>query len=84
MYDATCIRLREVSLSYSFPKTILENSRFIKGIDVSLAARNLCFFKKEAPFDPDAVMSVGNNNQGVDVFGMPTTRNIGFNLRLTF
>lgn len=24
MYDATCIRLREVSLSYSFPKTILE------------------------------------------------------------
>ena len=84
MYDATCIRLREVSLSYSFPKTILENSRFIKGIDVSLAARNLCFLKKEAPFDPDAVMSVGNNNQGVDVFGMPTTRNIGFNLRLTF
>ena len=84
MYDATCIRLREVSLSYSFPKTILENSRFIKGIDVSLAARNLCFLKKEAPFDPDTVMSVGNNNQGVDVFGMPTTRNIGFNLRLTF
>lgn len=84
IYDATCIRLREVSLSYSFPKALFEDGKFIQGIDVSLLARNLCFLKKEAPFDPDAVMSVGNNNQGIDVFGMPTTRNIGFNLKFTF
>ena len=84
MYNATCIRLREVSLSYSLPKSVLGNGKFIKGIDVSLVVRNLCFFKKEAPFDPDIVMSVGNNNQGVDVFGMPMTRNIGFNLKFTF
>lgn len=84
MYDATNIRLREVSLGYSFPKLMLEKTKFIKGLDVSLVARNLFFFKKDAPFDPDAVLSVGNNNQGVDVFGMPTTRNIGFNLKFTF
>lgn len=84
MYDATHIRLREVSLSYTFPKAMLEKSKFIKGLDFSLVARNLCFLKKEAPFDPDAVLSVGNNNQGVDVFGMPTTRNIGINLKFTF
>lgn len=84
MYDATNIRLREVSLSYSFPKSMLEKTKFIEGLDVSLIARNLFFFKKDAPFDPDAVLSVGNNNQGVDVFGMPTTRNIGFNLKFTF
>lgn len=84
MYDATNIRMREVSLSYSFPKTILEKTKFIQGLDVSLVGRNLFFFKKDAPFDPDAVLSVGNNNQGVDVFGMPTTRNIGFNLKFTF
>ena len=29
-------------------------------------------------------MSVGNTNQGVDVFGMPTTRSMGFNLKFTF
>ena len=84
MYDATNIKLREVSLSYSFPKTLLAKTKFIEGLDVSLIARNLFFFKKDAPFDPDAVLSVGNNNQGVDVFGMPTTRNIGFNLKFTF
>ena len=76
--------MREVSLSYSFPKTMLEKTKFIQGLDVSLVGRNLFFFKKDAPFDPDAVLSVGNNNQGVDVFGMPTTRNIGFNLKFTF
>lgn len=84
MYDATNIRMREISLSYSFPKTLLEKTKFIQGLDVSLVGRNLFFFKKDAPFDPDAVLSVGNNNQGVDVFGMPTTRNIGFNLKFTF
>jgi len=29
-------------------------------------------------------MSVGNDMQGVDVFGMPTTRSIGFNVKFTF
>ena len=84
MYDATNIRLREVSLSYSFPRNVIERTKFIKGLDLSLIARNLFFFKKDAPFDPDAVLSTGNNNQGVDVFGMPTTRNIGFNVKFTF
>lgn len=84
MYDGTNIRLREVSLGYSFPQTLLAKTKAFKGIDVSLVARNLFFFYKDAPFDPDATMSVGNNNQGVDVFGMPTTRNIGFNVKFTF
>ncbi|MDR0961854.1 MAG: TonB-dependent receptor, partial [Mediterranea sp.] len=84
MYSATNIRLRELSLSYSFPTSLLDKTHFIKGLDVSLIARNLFFFKNDAPFDPDAILSVGNNNQGVDVFGMPTTRNIGFNLKFTF
>ena len=83
-YDATNIRLREVSIGYSFPRSILAKTKVFQGIDASLVARNLCFFYKDAPFDPDAIMSVGNGNQGVDVFGMPTTRNIGFNLKFTF
>lgn len=84
MYNATNVRLRELSLSYSFPATLLAKTKVFKGIDVSLVGRNLFFFYKDAPFDPDAILSVGNTNQGVDVFGMPTTRNIGFNLKFTF
>ena len=84
MYKGTNVRLREIALSYSLPQTWLAKTKAIKMIDVSLVARNLFFFYKDAPFDPDATLSVGNNNQGVDVFGMPTTRNIGFNLKFTF
>ncbi|MEY8722395.1 TonB-dependent receptor [Bacteroides stercorirosoris] len=83
-YDRTNIRLRELSLGYSFPQRLLEKTGIFKGIDLSLVARNLFFLYKDAPFDPDAILSVGNANQGVDIFGMPTTRNIGFNLKFTF
>ena len=83
-YDGTNIRLREVSLGYSFPQQMLEKTGFIKGVDLSLVARNLFFIYKDAPFDPDATMSVGNDNQGLDTFGMPSTRNIGFNIKFTF
>lgn len=84
MYDATNIRLRELSIGYSFPQSLLEKTKAFKGIDVSLVARNLFFIYKDAPFDPDATLSVGNALQGVDVFGMPSTRNIGFNIKFTF
>ena len=84
MYKATNVRLRELSLSYSFPSNLLAKTKVFTGVDVSLVGRNLFFFYKDAPFDPDAILSTGNTNQGVDVFGMPTTRNIGFNLKFTF
>lgn len=83
-YDRTNVRLRELSLGYSFPQSILMKTKAIKGIDVSFVARNLFFLYKDAPFDPDAILSVGNANQGVDIFGMPTTRNLGFNIKFTF
>ena len=72
------------ALGYSFPQRMLEKTGFIKGVDLSLVARNLFFIYKDAPFDPDATMSVGNDNQGLDTFGMPSTRNIGFNIKFTF
>ena len=84
MYSATNVRLRELSLGYSFPRTILEKTKVFQGIDLSLIGRNLFFFYKDAPFDPDTTMSTDNSCQGVDVFGMPTTRSIGFNVKFTF
>lgn len=84
VYDATNIRLREVSITYSAPTRWLSRQSVVKGIDVSLIGRNLFFFMNNAPYDPDATLSIGNSLQGVDVFGMPSTRSFGFNLRLKF
>ena len=42
------------------------------------------FLYKKAPFDPDLVLSTGNDNQGIEVFGMPTTRSLGFTVKCEF
>lgn len=84
MYDATNVRLRELSLGYSLPQSLLAKGQFIKEVQLSFVARNLFFLYKKAPFDPDAVLSTGNSNQGIDVFGVPTTRSMGFNVKLSF
>lgn len=84
MYDATNIRLRELAVSYALPQRLIRRTRVFSGMTVSLVARNLFFIYNAAPFDPDLVLSTGNDNQGIDVYGMPTVRSIGFNIKLEF
>lgn len=59
-------------------------TRVLSGVTMSLVARNLFFIYNAAPFDPDLILSTGNDNQGIEVYGMPTVRNIGFNIKLEF
>ena len=84
MYDATHIRLRELSMGYSFTNSLLQKQAFIKELTLSFIARNLFYLYKKAPFDPEAVLSSENNNQGIDIFGIPTTRSLGFNIKVSF
>lgn len=84
IYNATNIRLRELSIGYTLPAKWFTSMPVVKGADVSLIGRNLFFFKNDAPYDPDGTLSVGNSLQGVDVFGMPSTRSFGFNLKVNF
>jgi TonB-linked SusC/RagA family outer membrane protein len=79
IYDATNIRMREMSLGYTFPK--IKN---VGSISLSVVGRNLFFIMNKAPFDPDASVSAGNGLQGLHAFNLPTTRTIGFNLNLRF
>ncbi len=84
MYDATNIRLRELSVTYNLPQSLLLKTKVIKSAKLALTARNLFFIYKKAPFDPDLVLSTGNDNQGIEVYGMPTTRSMGFSLQCEF
>lgn len=81
IYNATNVSVREVSIGYTFNKKTLP---FVQSASLSLIARNLFFIYKDAPFDPNVALSTGEGLQGVDVFGMPSTRSIGLNLNLTF
>ena len=80
IYSATVIRLREASLGYIVPIP----QGFFKSVKVSLIGRNLAYFYKPAPFDPELTMSTGNGLSGVDVFNQPATRNMGLSINASF
>ena len=61
MYDATNFRLRELALGYTFPKCWMEATKFFRDVQLAFTARNLFFIYKEAPFDPDLILSTGDD-----------------------
>ncbi|HWS60251.1 MAG TPA: SusC/RagA family TonB-linked outer membrane protein [Flavobacterium sp.] len=81
VYDATNVSVREISLGYNFNTKKIP---FIQSANLSLIARNLFFIYKDAPFDPNITLSSGEGLQGVDVYGMPSTKSVGLNLNVTF
>lgn len=82
--EQTNVRLREISLSYNFPKTMLEKT-FVKNASLSLTGRNLLFlYKKSDNFDPEASYSTSNFAQGVLFYNLPTTSSLGLNLNVKF
>ena len=84
IYDATNARLRELSLGYVLPKSLLKNTPFT-AVKASLVARNLfMIYSKTEGFDPEAGFSNANSVQGVEIASMPTMRSIGFNINVTF
>ena len=83
VYDASYIKLREASLSYTFDKKVLGNT-FIQGLTLGLSGSNLWIIHKNLPYaDPEAGLSSGNI-QGYQSGVMPTTRNYSFNLKVNF
>lgn len=80
VYKGTNVRLREISLGYTF-RNLFGNG---KNLTAALIARNLFFFYKDAPCDPDVSMGTGNGVQGVDIFNLPSSRSLGLNLKLNF
>ena len=80
VYDATNIRVREISLGYTF-RDLFGPS---KSLSVSVIARNLGFIYKNSPVDPDISVTAANALSGIDIYSLPTTRSFGINLKATF
>ncbi|MEP7143031.1 MAG: SusC/RagA family TonB-linked outer membrane protein [Ferruginibacter sp.] len=79
-------KIREVSLTYTFPKSILKNNGVIKQLSVSLVGRNL--FTKRANenvwTDPEFSNTTGNAIGTTDINQNPPTKIYGANLNITF
>jgi len=87
IYDGTTVRLRELSLGYDLPKTLLGKTPF-GVINVSVSGRNLYWYSPNLPkytnFDPETSTFGASNQQGFEYTNAPTTRRYGVNLRVTF
>ncbi len=83
VYDASFIKLRQITFGYTLPSKLF-NGTPVRSLMLSFVARNLAILHKNVPnIDPESNYSSGNA-QGLDYFGMPSSRTYGFNLRATF
>lgn len=82
LYDATNVRLAELSVGYTIPMHRWVD--WMQGIKVSFVGRNLFMIYNKAPFDPMSTASMGNYMQGIDYFNLPSLRNLGFSVSFDF
>ncbi len=83
VYDASFVKLREVSLSYVFPKDLI-NKLSIENLSFSLIGRNLWIIHKNTPYsDPEAGLGSGNV-QGYQSGAYPAVKEIGASLKFEF
>lgn len=84
LYDATYLKLREVTLGYTIPRSVLGRMP-IQDVKISLVGRNLLLWTENPHFDPETMaMGGGTLIPGVEDMSFPSTRSIGFNLNVKF
>lgn len=81
--DASFIKMRQLSLSYSLPKK-LYMSLPVKQIDLSLVGRNLFYFWKAADVNPEGASSTDDDGQAFEYCAFPPTRSLGFTVNINF
>lgn len=85
-FDASYVKLREARLAYTIPSKVFSSyAKFIKGLSVGIEGRNLWLIHSNVPHvDPETnFFGSGSAGEGVEFNSVPSTRSIGFNVRLT-
>lgn len=81
--DASWIRLRELTLSYSFPGKWLDQLPLAR-LSLGLSARNVFLITGYSGVDPETNLAGASNSYGRDWFNSPNTRSLGVNFNATF
>ena len=84
VFDASYVKLRQISIGYSLPQAFIKNS-IVQSLKFSIVGRNLAILYKKVPhIDPETGFSSSNGAQGQEFGQSPSARNIGFNINLKF
>ncbi|WP_313989791.1 TonB-dependent receptor [Xanthocytophaga flavus] len=88
--DGSYLRVKNVQLSYSLPKSLYSRISGLDGVRIALGVQNLATFTKYKGYDPEVGAYVGNGSDpnstvtGVDYGRYPLTRMYTFNLGIDF
>jgi hypothetical protein len=86
LIDASYLKLREVEISYTLPKKLLEKT-FISEARVALFGKNLWYWLPEENKYADPEVNgpaLTGNAQGIESTQIPSSRSLGVNLKLSF
>ncbi len=82
VFDASYVKLREITVSYDFPEKITGP---FSGIRLTAFARNLATWGLDnKDFDPEMAATGSGNIQGIEGGNLPATKTYGMNLQLKF
>ncbi len=85
--DGSFIKLREFTLGYSIPQSVLTKTGFLKSANVSFVGRNLALLwtdkSNDVGIDPETAFGSSMSGMGIEQYQIPATRNLGFKISLT-
>lgn len=86
LVSASYVKLREVSLSYSFPKKWMSKTKFISNIELSLFGNNVWMWtpKSNTYADPEVNAYGAGNAQGFEFYNLPSLKTFGFGAKFDF
>ena len=81
--ENTWIKMREISITYDFPRKLLDKQNFFKQASISLVGRDLFYFYKTLPDNINPEGTIGSGNaQGLEYGSYPGTRSIMLSLKV--
>jgi TonB-linked SusC/RagA family outer membrane protein len=83
IFDASYVKLRELSLGYSFSPSVLKRIK-IQSAKLSVVGRNVWMIFKNTPHIDPEIDAKGGNGQGFGYGELPSSRSVGMNLSLSF
>ena len=83
--ENTWVKMREISLSYTFPQKLIRKTKIFQDLKLSIVGRNLFYIYTTLPdkINPEGIMGSGNA-QGFEWASMPSSRSITFGLNASF
>ena len=85
LYDATNVRLRNISLAYSLPKRLLANQNIFQSVKVGFSCTNVfMIYSKMRGLDPESIFATSTNAIGFEYGAAPTSRAYVFNVSFGF